>query len=330
MCLQYDSAPMHSGSAPVSAVAIESLSHRYGERPALQAVSISVARGEIFGLLGPNGCGKTTLFRILCTLIPPQSGCVRIFGQDLAYAALAVRRKIGVVFQAPSLDKKLTAAENLRHQGHLYGLRGKELSQRIDELLARVGLADRANERTEKLSGGQRRRVELAKGLLHRPALLLLDEPSTGLDPGARRELMQHLQDLSARDGVTSVLTTHLLEEAEACSRLAILNQGRLVALDAPAALKARIGGDVITVESGDATSLCEQIKTRFGGAPVLVDNRVRIERADGHRFVAQLAEAFPGQIESISVGKPTLEDVFIQSTGHRFWVEGQASSNGA
>jgi ABC-2 type transport system ATP-binding protein len=294
-------------------LAAESLTHRYGERVALRDVSFTVRRGELFGLLGPNGGGKTTLFRILCTLLRPTAGRVTLGGGPVD------RRQIGVVFQSPSLDKKLTVRENLLHQGHLYGWRGSVLAARIAELLERFRLADRAGDAVEKLSGGLRRRVELAKGLLHRPAVLLLDEPSTGLDPRARRELGDYLTQLARQDGVTVVLTTHLMEEADRCDRLAILDQGRLVALETPGALKDGVGGDVISVRAKVPESLRAQVQARFGVAARVVDGQVRIERARGHEFVPQLVEAFPGEIESVSVGKPTLEDVFIHLTGRRF-----------
>jgi ABC-2 type transport system ATP-binding protein len=294
----------------VTTVVVDNLTHRYGERLALDRVSFTVQRGELFGLLGPNGGGKTTLFRILTTLMKPTAGQVLMDGGPMD------RHRFGVVFQSPSLDKKLTVAENLRHHGHIYGLSGALLRQRMDELLTRFGLADRRNEFVEKLSGGLRRRVELAKGLLNKPALLLLDEPSTGLDPRARRELGDYLAELRAKDGVTVLLTTHIMEEADRCDRLAILDRGRLVALDKPAALKERVGGDVITVEPA---RLREAIEKRFGVKASVVDNTVRIERPRGHEFVPALVEAFPGEINSVSVGKPTLEDVFIHLTGHRF-----------
>ena len=294
-------------------------------RKALQGVTFDVPRGEIFGLLGPNGGGKTTLFRILSTLLVPTAGTARIFGLDVTTQPTDVRKKIGVVFQAPSLDKKLTVLENLRHQGHLYGMHGRALVERSQEMLARVGMSDRAKEMVEHLSGGMQRRVEVAKGLLHRPELLLLDEPSTGLDPGARRDLWEYLRTLREREGVTILATTHLMEEAEKCDRLGILNEGKLVALDSPEALKSQIGGDVITVAAKDPQRLCEAIRTKFGGTPLVLDGTVRIEREDGHKFIPDLVGAFPGEIDSISVGKPTLEDVFVHQTGHRFWEDGES-----
>ena len=302
------------------AIEVQNLTFRYGDRTALDDVTFQVAAGEIFGLLGPNGGGKTTLFGILSTLLAPASGVARIFGLDVAREAHAVRRRIGVVFQAASLDGKLTALENLVHQGHLYGLRGRALRERAAAALDRVGMSDRARDRVETLSGGMQRRVELAKGLLHAPDLLLLDEPSTGLDPGGRRDLWQYLMHLRESSGVTVLVTTHLLEEAERCHRLGILDHGKLIALDTPDELKRRIGGDVILLGARDPESLCREVAQRFSLEATVLDGAVRLERERGHEFIAQLVEAFPGRIDSVSVSKPTLEDVFIHQTGHRLW----------
>ncbi|MBV8207837.1 MAG: ATP-binding cassette domain-containing protein, partial [Acidobacteria bacterium] len=220
-----------------SVIEVSDLVHRYGDRQALAGISFTVAPAEIFGLLGPNGSGKTTLFRILSTLMLPSAGRALVMGYDVAQEPRAVRMRIGVVFQAQSIDVKLTAEENLRHQGHLYSLSGRELTERIREMLQRVGLADRAGDRAETFSGGMQRRLELARGLLHRPSVLLLDEPTTGLDPGARRDLWQYLESLRDESGISVLVTTHLMEEAEHCNRLAIMNEGRIVALGTPAAL---------------------------------------------------------------------------------------------
>ena len=322
------SAVSFSVNPPV--IELENLSHRYGERAALHEVSFAVNAAEIFGLLGPNGSGKTTLFRILSTLMLPSSGSARVTGFDAAQSPAAVRRQIGVVFQAQSIDIKLTAAENLWHQGHLYGMSGAALDRRIQEVLEHVGLEDRARERAQTFSGGMQRRVELAKGLLHRPSVLLLDEPTTGLDPGARRDLWQYLKSLRQQEQVTVLITTHLMEEAERCDRLAILNEGRLVALGTPAALKSEIGGDVVLLEARDPESLARRITERFGGAPAVLDGKVRLEREHGHRFVTDVVEAFPGEIDAMSVSKPTLEDVFIDRTGHRFWTDQESGHSGA
>ena len=304
-------------------ISVQNLVHRYENRTALNGVSFEVRPAELFGLLGPNGSGKTTLFRILSTLLIPSAGRAIIMGCDAAQEPARLRRQIGVVFQAQSIDLKLTAYENLWHQGHLYGLRGGTLKKRIQEILSRVGLADRANELVETFSGGMQRRIELAKGLLHHPAVLLLDEPTTGLDPGARRDLWQYLQILRDEERVSVLVTTHLMEEAERCDRLAIMNEGNLVALGTPAQLKAEIGGDVVLLDAAhDAGLLAERIRARFHVETTVLENQIRMEREGAHRFVTEVVEAFPGEIEAVSVSKPALEDVFIRRTGHKFWSE--------
>jgi ABC-2 type transport system ATP-binding protein len=303
--------------------------HQYESRSALDGVSFDVGPAQLFGLLGPNGSGKTTLFRILSTLMLPTSGRAVIMGYDAAKDPNALRRQIGVVFQAQSIDIKLTAAENLWHQGHLYGLHGAALKSRVEEMLARVRLLDRAHEKAETFSGGMQRRLELAKGLLHHPSVLLLDEPTTGLDPGARRDLWQYLQILRDEERVTVLVTTHLMEEAERCDRLAILNQGKLVALGTPAELKREIGGDVILLDTGTPDTLAERISQRFHVDAQVLAGQVRFEQENGHRFITDVVEAFPGEIQAISVSKPTLEDVFIHRTGHRFWTEAEKAEGG-
>ncbi len=301
-----------------AAVEVSHLTHRYGERQALADVTFTVNRGEIFGLLGPNGGGKTTLFRIASTLMLPGSGTVRVFGADVVAQAAAARRDMGVVFQAPALDTRLTVVENLRHQGPLYGLHGSDLAARIRDALSRVRLDDRGDDIVGRLSGGLQRRAELAKALLHRPALLILDEPSTGLDPAARRDVWQHLEALRDRDGTTIMLTTHLMDEGARCDRVAILHEGRLVAMGTPDDLTRAIGGDVITVTAREPVSLSERIARRFGVHVEIVDDRVRLERERAHEFITDLVETFPGEIDAITFGKPTLEDVFVHHTGRR------------
>src|ERR1051326_4055194 len=257
-------------------IRVEDIRHSYGKRSALKGISFDVAAGEIFGLLGPNGSGKTTLFRIVSTLMLPTSGRALVSGFDSTRQPDEVRRRIGVVFQSKSVDLKLTAAENLWHQGHLYGLRGVTLKSRIQEMLERVALADRAKDKVETFSGGMQRRVELAKGLMHRPSVLLLDEPTTGLDPGARRDLWLYLDTLKNEEHVTIVVTTHLMEEAERCDRLVILNHGKVVALGTPAELTSEIGGDVILLETRNAESLAQRIQSRFNAQTQVLDGSVR------------------------------------------------------
>jgi len=310
-------------------ISVQNLIHRYENRTALNGVSFDVRPAELFGLLGPNGSGKTTLFRILSTLMVPTSGHALVMGCDAVRDPSTLRRQIGVVFQAQSVDPTLTAYENLWHQGHLYGLKGSTLKRRVEEILTRVGLADRAKERVETFSGGMQRRIELAKGLLHHPGVLLLDEPTTGLDPGARRDLWQYLTILRDEEHVSVLVTTHLMEEAERCDRLAIMNEGNLVALGTPAELKSEIGGDVILLDAArDADSLAQHIRSRFHVATTVLGNQVRIEQEAGHRFVPDVVEAFPGEIQAISVSKPALEDVFIHRTGHKFWSEEREASS--
>lgn len=294
----------------------ENLTHRYGERVALAGLSFRVGEGEIYGLLGPNGGGKSTLFGILSTMQWPSEGTVRIAGFDALRQPDEVRRRIGVVFQASSVDRKLTVEENLRAQGRLYGLSGRTLGERVERNLDRLGLAARRRDLTGTLSGGLRRRVEIAKALLNEPPLLLLDEPSTGLDPAARLELWQYLAELRQERGMTVLLTTHILEEAEKCDRLLLLHQGRRVAEGTPAELKARVGGDVLVLGVADAPAMCDRIRERFGVEAQVADGHLRLEIANAHKMVAELVEAFPGAIESVALHKPTLEDVFLHETG--------------
>ena len=299
-------------------ISVDNLTHRYNGRTALASVSIEVRAGEVYGLLGPNGSGKSTLFRILSTMMSPTAGRARVAGFDVTTEPDKVRRHVGVIFQSQSLDRKLTVAENLRAQGRLFGLTGAALKARQEEVLSRLGLADRRNELIAALSGGLRRRVEVAKALLHEPKVLLMDEPSTGLDPGARRELWQYIQELRTARGVTVLLTSHILDEAERCDRLLLLHQGRAVAEGAPDVLKARIGGDVVVLDVAEPAALRDQIARQFAVEPGISDGAIRVEIANGHRFITEVVEAFPGLIRSVALHKPTLEDVFLDETGAR------------
>ena len=303
-----------------TAIAVKDVRHNYGEKRALDGVSFEVKGGEVFGLLGPNGGGKTTLSRILCTLLKPDAGAAAVDGVDVRERPDEVRRRIGVVFQAESLDKHLTVRENLKHQGHLYGLCGSELESRSAELLSKFGLADRSGERVKNLSGGLKRRAELAKSLLHRPKVLLMDEPTTGVDPGARQEFWAHIFSLREKESMTVLVTTHLMEEAERCDRVAILDRGRLVGLGAPSELKSEIGGEMVLVETQEPDKLAGEIRERFRVTPEVVDGIIRVEWPKGHAFIPALVEAFPGKIRSVRLSQPSLEDVFIHRTRHGFW----------
>jgi ABC-2 type transport system ATP-binding protein len=337
-----------SQDGDAAAISIRGLSHKYPpskprrssrsrmpvvvhpDRLALDNVDLDIAPQQIFGILGPNGGGKTTLFRILATLLQPTAGDVRVFGDDPIATPHLVRQHLGVVFQNPSLDIKLTARENLTHQGHLYGLSGATLRDRIGHALEAVRLADRADHRVEHFSGGMRRRVEIAKSMLHRPRLLLLDEPSTGLDPASRRDVWLQLNNLRREFGISIALTTHLMEEADHCDQLAILSEGKLVATGTPGELKATVGGDMITVapeleEGEDLSAAVESLRRSItdqwspwpqGKQPQVIEGAVRFEHADGPAFIAKLTEALPGRIRSVTVGRPTLEDVFMLRTG--------------
>jgi len=298
------------------AVAVDQLEYRYGERVALAGVRFEVAAGEIFGLLGPNGSGKTTLFRILSTLLPVQQGTAIVGGCNVQQDPDGARRRIGVTFQSPSLDLKLTVRENLVHQGHLYGLTGQVLKTRCTEVMEQLGVTDRARDYAEQLSGGLKRRVEIAKCLLHKPEILLLDEPSTGLDPGARHELWKTLQSLRDDHGVTILVTTHLMEEADRCTHLAILNTGRLIASGQPDELRSMVGGDSLTIQSDQPDQLSQKLQQQFGVPVSRVGDVLRIERERGHELLGEIATTLPGEFRSLTLGKPTLEDVFIKLTG--------------
>jgi len=334
-------------SSTENPIRVEHLSHHYGRRQALVDVSFDVPAGKIFALLGPNGGGKTTLFKILCTsMVPngeagilpaadmkagkmpalqtggmpaPRTGRATICGYDVLTDPHAVRCCLGVVFQHPSLDGKLTVRENLRHQGHLYGLSGARLEARIDEMLARFRVADRAGDRVETLSGGLARRVDLAKGLLHAPRVLLLDEPSTGLDPHARWELWQLLDACRRQDNLTILMTTHFMDEADRCDCVGIIDGGRLVAVGSPAELKAQIAGECLHLQSDDPDGLTHGLKERFSLSPAIVGGTVRIEHPSAHELIPKIVEAFPDRITAVSLSRPTLEEVFMRHTGRRF-----------
>lgn len=303
---------------PDLAVNIVNVTHRYGTHTALQDVTLKVEAGTLSGLLGPNGSGKTTLFRILSTLIPPSEGAAHIFGLDTVSQPGNVRKRLGMVFQEPALDERLTVRENLRIQGALYGLRGPALQQRIDDLLAHFDLADRSGEYVKTLSGGLQRRADLARGLLHRPDLLLLDEPTTGLDPAARHTFWEILARLRRTEGTTMLVATHLMEEAERCDEIAILDEGRVMAHGTPRALKAELGDETLWLETDAPQPLRDRIEAQFGIDAHVIGASVQISHPDAPALLSSLYEALGEHITSATVRAPTLEDVFMVRTGHR------------
>ncbi|QGJ69655.1 Daunorubicin resistance ABC transporter ATPase subunit [Planctomycetales bacterium 10988] len=300
------------------AIDVENVQHRYGQRLALNGLSVQIPAGEMFAFLGPNGGGKTTLFRLLSTLIPLQSGSIKVFEYPLPAEQPQVRESLGVVFQAPSLDRHLTVYENLVFQGNLYGYFGKSLKKRIDELLDLLKIEDRRADLVQELSGGLRRRVEIAKSLLHSPRLLLLDEPSNGLDPRIRSQLWEALLTLKEEHDVTIVITTHLLEEADKVDQLAILHQGKIIEQGSPETLQQQIGGESIYLTADQPQALADAIQQVFSWPVSILDHQVRVQPPEAAQQIVPLMERFSDTIQSLTLGKPTLEDVFINATGQR------------
>lgn len=303
----------------VPALSIDRVTHRYGNSVALNELSFSVPSNQIFGLLGPNGSGKSTLFRLISTLVPVQAGSIQLLGMDVMSERNRVRETLGVVFQSPSLDRKLTVRENMECQAALYGISGLDRADRIASLAKLLGISDRLNDRCEKLSGGLKRRAELAKGLLHQPRVLILDEPSTGLDPSARLDLWRALVELRDHWGASVLLTTHLLEEADKCDCLAILDNGKLVAFDSPDNLRRATGETVISVMTDEPKLVAGVLQSRFGSDPKILDNQVRVVINDAGTVVTDVLQALAGNSLSITIGRPDLEDVFIRRTGTSF-----------
>ncbi|MCB0417517.1 MAG: ABC transporter ATP-binding protein [Bdellovibrionaceae bacterium] len=308
-----------------AAILTKQIRHEYGKRLALEGLSLEIPTGTVFGLIGPNGSGKSTAFKILSTQMLPSSGDLEILGLPIA-AVGEIRKRMGVVFQSPALDKKLGVAENLRIQGWLYGLSGKLLEERIVAVLEHLGVRDRSGDKVESLSGGLQRRVEIAKALLHKPRLLILDEPTTGLDANIRRDLLNYFRKLRDDDGMTILFTTHYLEEAEACDRVALLEGGKLVAYDTPRSLTASMQQEILTITAAGAAALQQEIQKESGLQLQLVGEELRAEGHEAHKRVAWIMERWGERIDSLRVGRPTLEDYFIKKTGQRY--EGREGSH--
>ncbi len=312
-------------------IEISRLSHTYpskGKTPARAAlieVDLEIRAGEMLALLGPNGSGKSTLLRVLTTALKPDAGQVRIGGVDLAADPRAVRRQLGVVFQKPALDRKMSAEENMRAAGQLYGMRKGAIDARMRELLHGLGLADRAAEKVEFLSGGLARRVELAKALLPQPSVLILDEPTTGLDPISRQEFWQQVAALRG-EGTTVLVTTHLLDEAEVCDRVAIMHQGKLLTCAPPQELQRAIGRQVLTLECDEPATLLVEVETALGIKGQLVEQSLRFPLEEAFS-IDRLLEHFSARIRRLSLAHPSLDDVFVQFTGERLTAGQEVSA---
>ena len=299
-----------------TAIDVKGLVKDFGEVHAVRGIDFSVEEGEMFGFLGPNGAGKTTTISVLCTLLKPTAGTARIAGYDVVAQANDVRRSIGLIFQDPTLDNQLTAQENLDFHAFAYDVPAREARERGEKLLKLLDLWDRRHDQTKTFSGGMKRRLEIVRGLLHRPSVLFLDEPTQGLDPQTRSLIWQYLLGLRNSDGVTLFMTTHYMDEAEYCDRIAIIDHGQIVALDTPANLKARVGGDVVVLRTSDNARAARDIDERWGRTATVSGNELRLEVERGDEFIPELVRGITPRVESISVNRPTLDDVFMKLTG--------------
>lgn len=294
----------------------ENLTKRFNGFTAVDDVSFSVGTGEVFGFLGPNGAGKTTTISMLCSLLKITSGSATIAGYDVSKKPMGVRQSIGLIFQDPSLDEKLTAIENMRFHGRIYNVNTKEREKRIDELLEMLSLNEWRKTIVKKFSGGMKRRLEIARGLLHSPKVLFLDEPTIGLDPQTRKKIWEYLNKLRSETGITLFLTTHYMDEAENCTSLAVIDHGKIIATGSPAELKSDLAGDVIQIGLEQPDDAQKILKDKYGFASINENGKIRFEVKDGEQFLPEFLRSFPLSIKSVSLNKPTLEDVFIKLTG--------------
>jgi ABC-2 type transport system ATP-binding protein len=301
-------------SEPV--VQVSDLVKRYGEVEAVRGISFEVQPGETFGFLGPNGAGKSTTIKILCTLADPTSGTARVAGHDVTKERDTVRRNIGLVFQDTTLDNYLTGEQNLRFHADLYGVPRAQVAPRMRQVLEMVGLWDRRTAVAGTYSGGMKRRLEIARGLLHAPRVLFLDEPTVGLDPQTRSSIWEYINDLKDREDITIFLTTHYMDEAENCDRIAIVDRGQIVALDTPENLKASVGKDRVQIAVADDASAITELKERFGLEAAIHEHLVTFNVESGEQFVPKLFAGLTQQIRSVSVARPSLDDVFMSYTG--------------
>jgi ABC-2 type transport system ATP-binding protein len=297
-------------------VQVTDLVKRYGELDAVRGVSFEVQPGETFGFLGPNGAGKSTTIKILCTLADPTSGSARVAGYDVRKQRDTVRRNIGLVFQDTTLDSYLTGTQNLRFHADLYGVPRAQFAPRLRQVLEMVNLWDRRDAVVGTYSGGMKRRLEIARGLLHAPRVLFLDEPTVGLDPQTRSSIWEYINDLKQREDITIFLTTHYMDEAENCDRIAIIDQGKIVAIDTPENLKASIGKDRVQISTGDDHAAIAALKERFDLDAAVHEGLVTFSVPEGEHFVPKLFAGLPVPIRSVSVARPSLDDVFMSYTG--------------
>jgi ABC-2 type transport system ATP-binding protein len=298
------------------AIEVNELRKSYGEVEAVRGVDFEVARGEVFGFLGPNGAGKTTTINMLCTLTKPTGGEARVAGHDVVRERDDVRRNIGLVFQEPTLDGYLSAAQNLRLHAELYGVESKLVAPRMRQLLEMVGLWERRDSPVRTFSGGMRRRLEIARGLMHSPRVLFLDEPTIGLDPQTRRSIWSYIDRLCQSEEITIFMTTHYMDEAEFCDRIAIMERGEIVALDTPAALKAEVGADRVRIQTDDDEAAIATLAERFELEGRVAEGAVIFFVPSGEQFVPRLFAELGVPIRSVSVSRPTLDDVFMSYTG--------------
>lgn len=313
---------------PMTTIAVaQNIRYHYGTRTALDDVSFSVATGMRFGLLGPNGSGKTTLFRLLATLIPMQSGALSVCGFDVTTQQSAVRRQLGVTFQSPAVDVRLTVAENLKCHGRIYGLSGATLNHRVSEMLNQFGIADRRQTIVGTLSGGLKRRVELAKGLMHNPKVLLLDEPTSGLDPRARQEFWELVTGQQKTQGTTIIVATHLMPEAELCDRVLLVDRGRTVAEGTPMELQSQLNGERLTVRLRDAARHVESLRAMIGGNVEIQGDRIRLRARNPAEQIREIMQAFGDQILGLELTRPSLEDVFLELTGRSLSQTGDTNA---
>ncbi|MEY7971622.1 ATP-binding cassette domain-containing protein [Saccharomonospora xinjiangensis] len=299
-----------------SAIRVAGLTKSYGTTTAVAGIDLDVGHGEVFGFLGPNGAGKSSAVKVLCTLTEPTEGTAVVAGHDVRTERHHVRRRIGAVFQESTLDVFLSAEQNLRFHGELHGLPKKTLRRRIDEVLDFVGLAKRRHDPVVSFSGGMRRKLEICRGLLHTPQVLFLDEPTIGLDPHTRASVWEYIATLREAWNVTVFLTTHYLDEAEHCDRIAIMNEGRIVALDTPDALKRTVGADRIRLRTADDDAALAHLRNRLGLDAAIHDGSVTFTIADGAAFVPRLFEHLDVAVHAVTVTRPSLDDVFMTYTG--------------